>query len=269
VAARRSYLDIVVGGSPAPPRPARTFPALAVVSFSGERDVPEQVASIRSFLAHVGEPARWTVVSDGSHTPGSRVLLSGLHACVAVLALDDAVGAASDPAVARYARRHAMGKKLALELSLPVERPTLYVDADVLFFGGGRELGELVDGGDRRPRYLQDCGPYFDPRLLARGEARRPVNGGAFLLWRPLDWQPALARLRRLRGAAGFFTEQTLLHLAMHASGARPLDAERYVVSRRDEHSPADAFAGRHIVLRHYTTPVRHKFWGAVERFGA
>jgi hypothetical protein len=245
-----------------------TFPPLAVVSFSGERDVAEQAASIRSFLAHVGEPALWTVVSDGSHSPHSRMLLSGLHACVAVLGLDDAVGGRADPHVLRYARRHPMGKKLALELSMPVERPTLYVDADVLFFAGGRELAELVEGGDGRPRYLQDCGPYFDRRLLASGEAGHPVNGGAFLLWRPLDWQPALARLRRLRGAAGFFTEQTLLHLAMHASAARPFDAERYVVSRRDEHSPADAYAGRRIVLRHYTTPVRHKFWCAVERLG-
>jgi hypothetical protein len=238
------------------------------MSFSGERDVPEQVACIQSFLANVGEPARWTIVSDGTHSPRSRALLRLLHSCVVLRDLEDAIRADLPPDVVRYAAQHPMGKKLGLELSLPVEGPTLYVDADVLFFGGADELGELAGGGDRRPRYLQDCEPYFDERLLDPSEAGSPVNGGVFLLWRPLEWRPALARLRALRGTPSFFTEQTLLHLAMHASAARPFATERFVVSCSDLHCLPDGFAGPDIALRHYTSPVRHKFWCAVERFG-
>src|SRR5438309_10094366 len=37
-----------------------------VVTYSGERSLPEQVASIRSFLKHVGRPRRFTIVSDGT-----------------------------------------------------------------------------------------------------------------------------------------------------------------------------------------------------------
>jgi hypothetical protein len=40
---------------------------LHVVCFSAQMDVPEQVASLRSFLATAGVPARLTIVSDGTH----------------------------------------------------------------------------------------------------------------------------------------------------------------------------------------------------------
>lgn len=266
---RRAY-GRRLGSVPPPPEPPRAL-ALSVVSFSGERDLLEQVASIRSLLAHAGAPASWTIVSDGTHAARSRALLEAVHPCVGVVALADAVVAHLCPAVARYARRHPMGKKLALELSLPLDGATLYVDADVLFFPGAARLASLLDGGDdRAPRYLLDCGAYLDRRLLRhRGEAVGPVNGGVFLLRRPLDWRAALGRLDRLDGVPDFFTEQTLLHLAMHGSAARPLDPVRYVVSLQDERAFGDAFAGPGIVLRHYTTPVRHKLWCAAARWGA
>src|SRR5687767_12625948 len=50
--------------------PMNTFP-LEVFSYSGEAALPEQVASIRSFLRHVGRPAHFTVVSDGSYWPAA------------------------------------------------------------------------------------------------------------------------------------------------------------------------------------------------------
>jgi hypothetical protein len=159
-----------------------------------------------------------------------------------------------------------MGKKLAAELSLPLAGLTLYVDADVLFFARARELSAAPLEGVA-PRYLRDCGPYLDERLITRArESRDPVNGGAFLVHERLRWERALARLATLRGPPSFFTEQTLLHLAMHASGARALDPARHVVSRTDELRLADEHAGPGIVLRHYTTPIRHKLWCAVGR---
>src|SRR4051812_46689019 len=61
--------------------PARSFP-LEVFSYSGEAAVPEQIASIRSFLRHVGRPAMFHVVSDGSYSEASKRLLREVDPCV-------------------------------------------------------------------------------------------------------------------------------------------------------------------------------------------
>src|SRR5438067_11274998 len=63
--------------------PSRSFP-LEVFSYSGEAALPEQVASIRSFLRHVGRPAMFNVVSDGSHSQSSKRLLQEIDSCVSV-----------------------------------------------------------------------------------------------------------------------------------------------------------------------------------------
>jgi hypothetical protein len=48
------------------PKPSRSFP-FEVFAYSNDEMLPEQVASIRSFLRHVGRPKSFTVVSDGSY----------------------------------------------------------------------------------------------------------------------------------------------------------------------------------------------------------
>ena len=88
-----------------------------------------------------------------------------------------------------------------------------------------------------------------------------PLNAGFFILYEAPDWAAALDRLARLEARPNFHTEQTLMHLTMHAGGARPLDQLRYVVSVNDMFSYRDEHARRQIVLRHYTTPVRYKLW--------
>src|SRR2546430_7139703 len=84
VGARDAYesrLEAHVGErvDPAPPL------ALRVVSFACERDLPEHVASIRSFLTHAGVPTELAIVSDGNHSAWSRDLLRAIHPCVAVV----------------------------------------------------------------------------------------------------------------------------------------------------------------------------------------
>jgi len=49
-----------------------------------------------------------------------------------------------------YAKVNPMGKKLAVELSLPIDRPTIYADADVLFFPAARSLASLASIRDGR-----------------------------------------------------------------------------------------------------------------------
>ena len=241
-----------------------------VFAYSSLADLPEQVVSIRSFLQHVGRPTRYTVVSDGSHDTGARALLRAIDPAVDVADLGELLRADLPEPVLAYARDDPMGTKLALELSLPVEGPTLYADADVLFLpGAGADLAGRIAGEDGVPGWflVDEEWAYLDRRLRPDGDA--PVNAGLFLLRRPLDWDEALDRLERhAAGDHGFHTEQTVVHVAMHASGARGLDPRRYVIATDDMHALRDRHAGPDVVLRHYTTPVRHKLWCTLARPG-
>jgi hypothetical protein len=258
---------------------ARALPALArrpvvpagrldcdVYAFSGEAQLPEQVASLRSLLRYAGRPASITVVSDGGHGRRARELLRAVDPAVRVVGLADVVREALPRPVRRYAHREPMGRKLALELSLPVgARPVLYADADVLFLPGADDLGGILRHA-APAAFLADEEPYLD-RRLARGDAREPVNGGFFVLGEPLAWDAALERLAALDGDPyDFHTEQTVLHLAMHASGARAFDRRSFVVATDDMWRWRDAHTQPAVVLRHYTTPVRHKLWCRLAR---
>src|SRR3954451_22441853 len=55
-----------------------------VFSYSSQANLPEQVASIRSFLKYAGRPRSFTVMSDGSHSERSLALLCSLDSSVTV-----------------------------------------------------------------------------------------------------------------------------------------------------------------------------------------
>src|ERR1700686_965609 len=105
-----------------------------VFAYSGQNPLPEQVASIRSFLTHVGRPKQFVVVSAGSYTSTTIELLEKI---------DNAVRAKNTPppfppglpnTIQSYLPAHPAGKQLALLMSLPANGPPLYTDSDVLFF---------------------------------------------------------------------------------------------------------------------------------------
>ncbi len=83
----------------APIIPSQKLP-VTVYSFSGEKDWPEQAASIRSFLRFVGLPSRFVVVSDGSHSDESLRRLEAIHSHVSVTSLDSIVPPDLPPKVA-------------------------------------------------------------------------------------------------------------------------------------------------------------------------
>src|SRR5689334_11372043 len=70
--------------------PVRDLP-FDVFSYSSEADLPEQVASTRSFLKHAGRPRCFTVMSDGSHSQQSMSLLRSIDASVRVERAIDSV----------------------------------------------------------------------------------------------------------------------------------------------------------------------------------
>ena len=241
--------------------PARAFP-LEVFSYSGEAALPEQVASVRSFLRHVGRPAIFNVVSDGSYSELSKRLLQNLDPCVSVRDAADWMPKDLPANIYPYLKNHPTGRQLALIMSLPVNNPVLYVDSDILFFAGADDLRAHVERRDVPALYLADCRFSGDERLL-RGpdEAIDPVNTGFLLLFQKLDWSLSVQRFLELKSEPTFFTNQTMTHLTMHANGAAPFDPRKYVLQLDDQFVYPDRYADPNIALRHYVNPVRHKFW--------
>ncbi|MGZ4967807.1 MAG: hypothetical protein ACXV97_11575 [Chthoniobacterales bacterium] len=234
-----------------------------VYSYSGETTLPEQVASIRSFLRYAGRPMKWTIASDGTHTARSITLLKSISPLLTVALPNEWLPPDIPAKLISYLRDHATGKQLALIMSLPAREPVLYLDSDVLFFAGACELVNCISS----PSYLADCQLSADERLFhSADEKANPVNTGVLFLPRKLDWSLGMQRLRELDGAPHFFTNQTITHLVMHANAVQPFDAKRFVLQLDDQFVYPDQYARPEIVLRHYVQPLRHKFWNRVWR---
>jgi hypothetical protein len=226
--------------------------------------LPEQVRSIRSFLRHVGRPKSFTVITDGSHSARSIDLLKKIDPAVSIRPAGQHLPPDLPERFRSYVTAYPMGKQLGLILSLPRDGPALYLDSDVLFFPGAADLAWDFAGEETPAFYLPDCQDCSADSRVLRGpnELLQPVNSGLLVLLRPLDWSLGIRRFLELEGEPNFFTNQTIVHLVMHANGAFPLDATRYVLQLDDQFIYTDRYASPRLVLRHYVNPVRHKFWG-------
>ena len=246
--------------------PPRDLP-IDVYSYSGEAALPEQVASIRSFLRFAGRPQKFTVVSDGTHPRRSVALLRSLDPSVVVSEVANWLPGNLPTRLHDYLAEHPTGKQLALIMSLPRNRPALYVDSDVLFFHAAGKPDTFALANDAPAYYLADCQLSADERLFRDAtEKHQPVNTGVLLLKRELDWSLAIKRFLELEAEPSFFTNQTMTHLAMHANGAQPFDPGKYVLQLDDQFVYRDKYAGPAVALRHYVNPVRHKFWTSLSR---
>jgi hypothetical protein len=238
-----------------------------VFAYSGESALPEQVASIRSFLRHVGRPKRFTIVSDGTLSARSSDILKSLDPAISVSGSEQWLPGDLPARIYPYLTTHPTGKQLALIMSLPIDGPTLYIDSDVLFFAGAIDLVRLAQNSVAPAFYLADCRLSADERLFrSAAEQTHPVNTGVLLLFEKLDWSLGIRRFLELPGLPNFFTNQTMTHLTMHTSGASPLDDKKYVLQLDDQFVYPDRYACRDLALRHYVNPVRHKFWTTLVR---
>ncbi|NEO82818.1 MAG: hypothetical protein F6J87_00940 [Spirulina sp. SIO3F2] len=245
-------------------RPLPSAPQLnaSIYTLSCQRDFPEQVACLRSFLTFVGVPQQFVIISDGSYTLEASQQLERIHPCVQVVQLLEFANPELPPPVFDYMRSNSMGKKLLAILSIPISGTTVYTDSDIFFFPGAKALAELLQTDDGQSYYLPDNDPAFDLRILNPGEEAKPINGGFIVFKQQPDWQEVMNRFLALSEPPNYFTEQTMMHLTLHRLGAKPLERDRYIMGREDEFMWRDRYAETDIVLRHYVTPVRHKFWG-------
>ncbi|MDX2254041.1 MAG: hypothetical protein NW214_00840 [Pseudanabaenaceae cyanobacterium bins.39] len=235
---------------------------IQVYALSCERDLPEQVASLRSFLAYVGIPDRFTIMSDGSYTPSSIDLLKKIHPCVDVQPLVDFQRDDLPESVYAYASQQAMGKKLAALMSIPIEGATLYTDSDILFFEGASDLADLAIAPTSQTYYLPDCKSSLDRRLLlSEQENQNPINAGFILFKKPLDWSETVKRLAQLTEPPNYFSEQTIVNLTIKYNQGVPLSSDKYIMNVDDQFIYTDQFASPKIAMRHYVSDIRHKFW--------
>jgi hypothetical protein len=258
----RRLLPVIVGSRISVPRDL----SFDVFAYSGEETLPEQVASIRSFLRYVGRPKNFAVVSDGTHSDRSICLLQQTDSSVSVIRT-------SKPAEGfpgkfeQYLLHHPTGKQLGLIMSLPRDDAALYVDSDVRFFPAAGDLAEKHQAKSVPAYYLADCQFAGDPRLLREPrEKEEPVNTGVLFLFQKLDWSLSVARFLELEGEPTFFTNQTMAHLTMHANRAQRLDPAKYVLQLDDQFVFPDHYAHPGLALRHYVNPVRHKFWTSLNQ---
>ncbi|MEC4806237.1 MAG: hypothetical protein SAJ12_14310 [Jaaginema sp. PMC 1079.18] len=244
------------------PIPTQRKVTALIYALSCERDLPEQVASIRSFLTHVGIPQQFFVISDGSYTPQSCEFLQAIHSCVRVIDLKHFAKVNLPSLVYRYAELNPMGKKLATLLSLPNDEVALYVDSDILFFPAAWDLARLIEDNKTVAYYLPDETQALDNRLIkSNTEMEKPINGGFVIFKKMLDWSIAMQRFLELNAAPNYFSEQTMLHLTLHHNDAIALNSQQYIMRRDDEFVYRDRYADDRIILRHYVSPIRHKFW--------
>jgi hypothetical protein len=247
-------------------RVARELP-FDVFAYSGENTLPEQVASIRSFLRYAGRPKQFVVVSDGSYTTRSIELLEKIDNAVRVQTTPPPLPSGLPDRIQSYLTTHPTGKQLALLMSLPVNGPTLYTDSDVLFFPRADELEDLSRRSSISALYLADYQFSGDERLIRDpSEKQNPANTGFILLFRKLDWSRGLERLQMLSGEPNFFTNQTVMHFCMHANGAVAFDPAKFVLQVDDQFVYRDRYAGSSLAIRHYVNPIRHKFWTVLAR---
>ena len=238
---------------------------LEVYAYSGEKTLPEQVASTRSFLKNAGRPKCFAVFSDGSYTRRSIDLLKTIDPCVQVRESPPPLPPGLPENVQSFLTTHFTGRQLALIMSLPANGPAIYTDSDVLFFPGAREIAALAEMRTVPALYQADCVFAGDERLLRdETEKRNPANMGFLLLFRNLDWTVGLERLRDFRDVPNFFTTQTVTQLSLHANGGRPFDPKKFVLQRDDEFGYADYYSNGALAIRHYVNPIRHKFWAAI-----
>ncbi len=235
---------------------------IKVYALSCERDLPEQVVSLRSFLRHVGIPDAFTIMSDGSYTSESIELLKSMHPCVDVQLLTKFQRDDLPQSVCKYASQQAMGKKLAALMSIPIDGATLYTDSDILFFQGASDLAELAASEDTHTYYLPDCKNSLDKRLIyGNVEMQNPINAGFILFKKALDWHEPVQRLDKLKEPPNYFSEQTIVNLTIKCNHGIALSSEKYIMNVDDQFMYPDKFASKEIAMRHYVSDIRHKFW--------
>jgi hypothetical protein len=247
---------------------------MEVVSFSSDRDFYDQVLSILSFIRYLGVPLSWTLYSDGSHKSQQVQILEESFEFLKVV-MYDWEGSRDLPKECKesllpyqsqfldYALKVPLGKRLFYYLNHKINFPTLFLDADVIFYSKASALkmvlSEKVNGW-----FLPDADwGCLDSRYKKETpEQLYQINGGFFLFNRELNnLTEGLNFLKELNFNYEYFSDQNVFHIIFRNNGFLPLDPRIFIINTGDQFDFSYVYPREEIAIRHYTGPVRHKMW--------
>ena len=64
-----------------------------------------------------------------------------------------------------------------------------------------------------------------------------------------------------LQAPPNYFSEQTIINLTIKRNHGIALPQDKYIMNVDDQFIYPDKFATKQIVMRHYVSDIRHKFW--------
>jgi hypothetical protein len=243
-----------------------------MVSYSSSKDFHDQILSILSFMSNVGIPKKWIVYSDGSHSEKHIRIIKDIFNFVEVICYDfsklsekdvcDDLEPMADTLI-NYAIESPYGKKLLYYLNHQIERPTIFLDADILFHSRASEIHALINEGGPGWFLPESSWGCLDSRYKNQNERQHyQVNSGFFILFERIKNTEAANRfLLSLNRNFEHFTEQTIFHILFKANHFLPLDPRVFVLNSSDQFDFSYFKSPGSMAIRHYTGPVRHKMW--------
>jgi hypothetical protein len=233
---------------------------VTLATITGHRDLPQAIASIISFRTLVGRPVRVFITDDGTLTHEDREVVSllGPEARVHEPAFDPRLPCAD--LLACYAETAPLGRKLAMliELTSSGSAALVYADSDVLFISPDH-LRTVLTEPVEAPRYMTDPNRMaVDSRIDTR--RLKAVNSGFLVLPADMNWNEALETCGEALQVPEWYTEQTVVSVAVNGNRGVPLPPDQYVLRWDDRRGLRDR-TGPAAVLRHYVAPVRWRFW--------
>ena len=228
-----------------------------VVSMSGTQVLWDQVYSICSFYINAGKPVSWTIFSDGTYTKEEISFLETIP-FVAVKEIDTT----EINIDAALFQKHPLLKKLAAYSKVKVEGTMLFCDSDVLFF---KDFKNYCNCFTNHNWYLPDNDRvYLDEEYLQKNiPAMFGVNSGLLILNDAFDWSKAWDYIyQRIKAGLSIshWSEQTAIHIvATGSNNFFAMDPRKFLAGGGDSFKISVSW--KHLALRHFVGPVRHKMW--------
>ncbi|TFZ63318.1 hypothetical protein E4631_22765 [Hymenobacter sp. UV11] len=246
---------------------------IQIISFSSTKDFNEQIFSILSFIRYVGTPASWIIYSDGTHINTQIQLIESAFSFIKIIktSFDNTYFQANvKPSLLpyldeliHYCRTAPLGKRLFLYLNFEIIKPTIFLDSDVVFYEKSSCLERLL-GEDSNGWFLPDevWGTLDSRYTKITPPQHYQVNAGFFIANRNFtEVSQGLSFLKSLGSDYEYFSEQTVIHIVLHANKFMPLDPRTFILNNADQFDFLNLRPFKQIALRHYTSPVRHKMW--------
>lgn len=226
-----------------------------LVSFSGTRDLNEQLISIASFLRYVGVPLNWYLYSDGSHTVDEISFLRDLFPFVKIQNWDinklDQYWEIIEP----YSKFSPASKKIQVIAGHKYERTTIFTDSDVLF---GPLLNDYIDS----EIFKENCWYMSDvPLAHLKSEGMFAFNFGFMIFNQEFNFEEVFESLKSLEGQYTYFSDQTAFGEAFRNQHGKVLDPRTFILDTSDQFTFQTNSKPWLMACRHYVNPVRHKMW--------